>query len=289
VSTADPAPKGNPNLVTALAGGGAMLAFLLIPALANRAPAPRAAPAPVREEFQAQGASPAPLTPADPLQSDPGSGTEDDYFLAVDWEARRGRFPFSQRDRLASAEELKEFTERRQRLVDTGALNDDDEASDDRLIYTTLFAANRTRADHMVEQFRALAARENLDAFGLACEVVRCIQKIPYAIPEEVAKDHVLGIFTPNEVAFYNEGDCDTKTLMAAVILTRLGFRCVLFGSNYYGHCMLGIETSGAGADYTDLDGHRYQWVEMTDYGSPIGVRPEDCHDPSKWVVTPLE
>lgn len=282
-------PRGlNRTLASILACGGFLGAFLLIPLLASRPPAAPAAEAPAAPA--APGPRPSPRAPdPDPLRSDPGSGTDDDYFLKVAWEARDGVFPFSHRERLASVAELKDLTERHQRLLDAGVLSGDDEAPDDRFIYQTLFAANRTRADHMAGEFKALAERNGLDGFALVREVVLCVQKIPYAIPDEITQDHDLGIFTPNEVAFYGSGDCDTKSLLAAVILSRLGFRCVLFGSNYYRHCMLGVETQGAGADFTDLDGHRYQWVEMTAYGSPIGVRPEDCRDVSKWVATPLE
>jgi hypothetical protein len=248
-----------------------LLAFLLISGLQGHAPQP----------------SPLPLQ-SDPLQTHPGPRTPEDYFLSVEWEDRKGKFPFRHPDRLASVAELKALTARRQALLDAGVLSDEDEAADDRFIYASLFTANRTRADHMVKQFRALALRDHLDGYALAWEVVRCIQRIPYAIPDEITTDHDLGVFTPNEVAFYGKGDCDTKALMAAVVLSRLGFRCVIFGSNYYRHCMLGIETRGAGGDFTDVAGHRFQWVEMTAYGSPIGVRPEDCRDEAKWVATLL-
>lgn len=275
--------RRNKTLTTALVSGGFLLGFALIPFLANHP----------REFPRVHGASPeallAPPPPQDPLQSHPGSETEDDYFLKVDWELHNGRFPFSHVDRQASVTELEKLTEEHDRLVQNGTLSPSDEAPDDRFIYGGLFRANRTRMDRMAEQFKALARQRDLSSYELVLEVVRCIQRIPYAIPDEVVPDHKLGIFTPNEVAYYAEGDCDTKSLMAAVLLTRLGYRCVLFGSNYYSHCMLGVETDGEGRDHTDYDGHRYQWVEMTCYEAPLGKRFEDCYDESKWVVTPLE
>jgi hypothetical protein len=52
---------------------------------------------------------------------------------------------------------------------------------------------------------------------------------------------------------------------------------------------MLGVEVAGAGATALAASGHRYAWVEMTDYGSPIGFIPEEVRDRDRWHVIELD
>ena len=87
----------------------------------------------------------------------------------------------------------------------------------------------------------------------------------------------------PSLVVKERDGDCDSKTLLAHMILRELGIESVLVSSDAHRHTMLGLALPSAGTTFTHR-GRRYAFVEMTAKRAPIGyidprlLRPNDWH-----------
>ncbi|MDA3940232.1 MAG: DNA/RNA non-specific endonuclease, partial [Spirochaetia bacterium] len=112
--------------------------------------------------------------------------------------------------------------------------------------------------------------------------IIDFIQQIPYEIPEN---DY--GIFTPTEVLYKNAGDCDSKSVLAAILLQDMGYDTVLYYSKEYKHVMLGINVPSTG-EYKELNGKSYYITEMTSPGWQIGDISPDCADLRYWNIISL-
>ncbi|HVY45778.1 MAG TPA: hypothetical protein VHB21_07865, partial [Minicystis sp.] len=143
-------------------------------------------------------------------------------------------------------------------------------------------AAARSGADlaPLAGLFRAHAKAKKLTSLEAADLVVSFVQSIHYEVPDEP-----FGLLAPALVASEGRGDCDSKSLLALVLLHELGIDGVLLTSDAHHHAMLGVPLPVDGTSL-ELAGRRYAFTECTAVGWPIGrVDPMLLH-PDDWRAT---
>jgi len=91
----------------------------------------------------------------------------------------------------------------------------------------------------------------------------------------------------PLVAAFERRGDCDSRALVMAMILERLGIDCVLMLSREYSHAMLAVDLPGGGQRFP-FGGKEYLVAETT---AKVGLGMIDSSqtDLSKWLGVELE
>jgi hypothetical protein len=90
----------------------------------------------------------------------------------------------------------------------------------------------------------------------------------------------------PLVAAFERRGDCDSRALVMAMILERLGIDCVLMLSREYSHAMLAVDVPGGGQRFP-FKGRMYLVAETT---AKVGLGMIDSTqaDFSKWLGVDL-
>ena len=141
--------------------------------------------------------------------------------------------------------------------------------SDEKVHRSALAAAYAAAAEGDGESLSRLAAKLcatkrvlGRDSAWLALAIIRLVQSLPYEIIEE----DTMGLRPPVVVLRDFAGDCDSKSLLGAVLLRLVGFNVVVAVSNAERHAVLGLGLDGrAGTGtYIEFDAHRYVLVEMT-------------------------
>lgn len=149
-------------------------------------------------------------------------------------------------------------------------------------VYTYVAEKNRTRIENIARGFLWYREKNRLSDRELLDLVVNFVQQIPYELPE-----NEYGLYSPSMILERKGGDCDSKSLFAALLLEELGYDTALFYSRDYRHAMLGVNAPSTGV-YKELDGSTYYFTEMTAPGWQIGDIPPDCSDPELWSVSRL-
>jgi hypothetical protein len=90
----------------------------------------------------------------------------------------------------------------------------------------------------------------------------------------------------PLTAAFERRGDCDSRAMVMAIILERLGIDAVLMVSREYSHAMLAVDVPGGGQRFT-YNGKAYLVAETTAKVG-IGTMAADQADFSKWLGVDL-
>ncbi|MCC6528155.1 MAG: hypothetical protein IT373_36245 [Polyangiaceae bacterium] len=151
---------------------------------------------------------------------------------------------------------------------------------DMRCVYAQAELRDRFAVGALSERFQARARQAKIDALQTATLVVSMIQGIRYEVP----KEEPFGLLPPALVASEKRGDCDSKALLAHMVLADLGIDSVLISSEAHKHTMLAIALPAQGSSFT-WQGRRYAFTEMTAAGSPIGHVNPDLLSPSDWRV----
>jgi len=149
-------------------------------------------------------------------------------------------------------------------------------------IYRGLVRTNRAAVQPIADRFQQLQATRELDAAELAQVIVTYVQEIPYRIPEE----DEFGLLPPALVV-NTTGDCDSKALLALMLLRRVGIEAILLVSNSARHAMLGVGVP-LGDDRRRFDGRTYAVTEVTQPNWPIGRMPPRYASAPDWRVSPV-
>lgn len=132
-------------------------------------------------------------------------------------------------------------------------------------VYRELLDANFHRLDNVAGALRDYGREMDLDPHDLASFVLSFVQYIPYRVP-----DNRLGLLAPPQTVNEVYGDCDSKSLLYALIMRKLGYDTVMYVNQGLSHAMAGINTAASGA-YLSYQGARYYFAETTAIGSRIG------------------
>jgi Transglutaminase-like superfamily len=135
----------------------------------------------------------------------------------------------------------------------------------------------------MARRFGSRLRQAKLDASQAASLVLTFVQNITYRIP----KEEPFGVKPPTLVLKEREGDCDSKTLLAHIILRDLGIDSVLISSEAHKHTMLGVALPSGGTTFT-YSGRRYAFVELTAKRAPMGYIDPRLLRPNDWRVVKM-
>ena len=156
-------------------------------------------------------------------------------------------------------------------------------AGDMHCVFLELVARNKDDLAPLIDRFRARKVAKGLSALELAGLVVTFVQNIKYEIPVE----EPFGVLPPALVVWRHKGDCDSKSLLAHILLHSLGFDTMLLSSSAHHHSMLGIALPVPGTKISN-SGRDYAFTEMTARGSPIGHINADLLRPNDWKAVPF-
>ena len=223
------------------------------------------------------------------------SSDKSEYVLHAEWEKYSEDFSFIKEDYYESLEEM-------QNIVNPsiwGYFNIDTNADSDynftfwKKFYQEMYNRNFTRVSGITGWFREEAKKKNWSSYDLAVNIMEFIQEIPYERPYNVVKDktkasYLLDYFTPNEIAYYDKGDCDTKSMFMIMILRQLGFDAAIYYSYSYSHAMVGLNINSSGT-YTSYNNKKYYFIESTYPGWKIGDLPPQMSNTKKWQLIPIK
>lgn len=86
----------------------------------------------------------------------------------------------------------------------------------------------------------------------------------------------------PLSAAYEARGDCDSRAMVAAILLERRGIDAILMVSAAYSHALLGVDVPGGGQRFS-FDGKNYLVGETTAKVG-LGMIAADQQDWSKWI-----
>lgn len=119
----------------------------------------------------------------------------------------------------------------------------------------------------------------------MASFIVSYVQAIPYQLQTK----QPFGVLPPSLVAYEMQGDCDSKVLLAHMLLYAAGIRSILLVSNAHHHAVLGVALAVPG-HHVDWQGVRYAMTELT-AKMPLGQIDPRMLSPADWrpvaVYTP--
>ncbi|MCO4763492.1 MAG: hypothetical protein KC502_18390 [Myxococcales bacterium] len=147
-------------------------------------------------------------------------------------------------------------------------------------IYEQALAQDEAALGPLASLFRSRALDMKLSALDATALVVAFVQQITYRIP----KDEPFGLLPPALVVQKGWGDCDSKALVAHMLLRELDIDSVLVSSRAHRHTMLAVALPAPGKSFT-WRGRRYAFVEVTAKRAPIGYINPKLLRPNDWRV----
>ena len=93
-------------------------------------------------------------------------------------------------------------------------------------------------------------------------------------------------LISPLSAAAFEEGDCDSRSLLYIILLNHYGIDSALMVSSVYSHAMAAVDMEGSGARI-NIDGRAFLVAETTD-DVAIGLIASDMADPANWITVPL-
>jgi hypothetical protein len=151
-------------------------------------------------------------------------------------------------------------------------------------VYQELTEQDDEAIKPIAELFRKRAREAKLSALDAAALIITFAQEIHYRIPDK----EPFGVLPPALVAKQSWGDCDSKALLALMILRRLGIHSVLISSKAHKHTMLGLALPAPGSSF-NWNGRRYAFVELTAKRAPIGYIHPKLLRPNDWSVERMD
>ena len=186
--------------------------------------------------------------------------------------------------------------------------NSGDSRSYFRKVYQHLMSRDNRRIDSVVNMVRQAISDSGLNQLESAEYVIGLIQEIPYVLVHDNTCEGVVmqngafvqwhiegkpclasvpaGVQSPYEFLHNMKGDCDTRSLLAHAILSKLGIHSSIWISENYGHSILGVAVPGVNSRaFKRLDGLNHYGVELTAKGFRVGMISPDQMDLRNWDV----
>ncbi|CAM3660310.1 hypothetical protein G4177_15830 [Corallococcus sp. ZKHCc1 1396] len=155
--------------------------------------------------------------------------------------------------------------------------------TDMRCIYAELMQSNAVPVRVLGERFATSIRERNLDAAQATELILGFVRRIRYELPG----DEPFGIVPPGLVPAQDRGDCDSKAVLALMLLRQVGVDAVLLYSDALAHAAIGVGLPGSGTRIP-FGGRGYQYAELTADGWPLGMIPPQYNKPQLWRVLPL-
>ena len=224
----------------------------------------------------------------------------DAYYLEIKRGSQTRQVKFLFEDLFVSIEELQnifqfnnseKYFEKYEYLGIDRTRDKDFRSSFHKRFFEEIVNANFSRVDGLVEYFHELSLENNWTREELSAEVVRFVQLINYERPLDIVRDrrradNYYDFFTPNQLMFYENGDCDTKAVLLGILLKRLGIDTVILWLDRFQHVMVGVNINSSGY-YYEYGAKKYYYIEVTAV-QDIGQIYAGWHDRSAWQAVPL-
>jgi hypothetical protein len=153
---------------------------------------------------------------------------------------------------------------------------------DMRCIYDELMRSNAQPVRALGERFVEYIRARRLSADEASELITTFVQRIHYTQPE----DQPFGILPPALVPAQDRGDCDSKALLAVMLLRQAGIEAAVLYSDPLSHAAVGVALPGRGPTF-HYAGRAYRYVEITSEGWPLGMIPPQHDKPHLWKVLP--
>jgi hypothetical protein len=145
--------------------------------------------------------------------------------------------------------------------------------------YRLIYRESAARLDRLALEAARLLPRD--DPTETARRVLAWVQRFVYE-RDEKGTDFI----PPLTAAFGARGDCDSRAVVASIILERLGIDSIILVSREYSHALLGVDVPGGGQRF-ERGGKSYLMGETTAKVG-LGTIPADMTDRSKWLAIEL-
>ncbi|WP_046756835.1 hypothetical protein [Kordia jejudonensis] len=146
--------------------------------------------------------------------------------------------------------------------------------------------------EHLYTSFSKIQQEKRMNRKKFAEFIITSIQNIQYnyikTVPCNGNEDYPcvgnvrLGIFAPVEFGSNLKGDCDSRTVLLFVLLSKFNYDVAILNSDEYKHSVLGINVPARGK-YKTYNRKKYYFVETTAKGCPIGYLPKDVSSLRYW------
>ncbi|MEN9301735.1 MAG: hypothetical protein RL264_164 [Bacteroidota bacterium] len=174
-------------------------------------------------------------------------------------------------------------------------------------IYGQISKRNEKYIDEIVNEYAKIIKEKKLNKSDAAKMVVTSIQSIDYCLVHDYTHSEAekmfggfiseyhrtgkpclskikFGVQSPSEFMSNLKGDCDTRSVMLHVVLTRLGFNTTVLASDRYSHAILGISGNYTGKN-VKWNGIKYYVWETTAEGFQPGVLSSQVGNIDYWYV----
>lgn len=154
--------------------------------------------------------------------------------------------------------------------------------TDMRCIYAELMRSNAEAVHALGNRFVEHIRAQHLGPVEAAELIITFVQRIHYAEPE----GEPFGILPPALVAARDQGDCDSKAVLAVMLLRQAGLDAAILYSDPLSHAAVGVALPVRGHAFR-LGSHVYRYAELTTEGWPLGMIPPQHDKPHLWKVLP--
>lgn len=149
-----------------------------------------------------------------------------------------------------------------------------------RCIYAELAREHEAAVRPLAARFLERGRAAGLSPPELAALILTFVQHLRYQLPE----DQPFGLLPPAHVAHQGWGDCDSKALLAILLLRACGIEAAMLASQSLAHAAVGVRLPGRGLQL-EWRGRRYLYTEVTAEGWPMGRVPPRYDVPASWEV----
>jgi hypothetical protein len=143
--------------------------------------------------------------------------------------------------------------------------------------YRMIYRDSYTRLDRLAFLTGREFDRKKTAAKDLPAQLLPWIQEFEY-----VRDTNTADFVTPLAATIGRKGDCDSLSMLYAILLNHLGTETILLVSEEYSHALAAVDTEGQGARF-ELDGKQWLVAETTDKVA-LGLIGENVSDPTKWL-----
>ncbi|MFN5318366.1 MAG: hypothetical protein ACK5CY_05960 [Bacteroidia bacterium] len=174
-------------------------------------------------------------------------------------------------------------------------------------VYTEFSSRDSRKLDSLYTYFSKEREKKQLNTLQTSEMVITFIQEIPYCLIhdgtcEEANKmapfiqeyhssnkpclaEVIAGVQSPYEFIHNLKGDCDTRSLLAYTLLSRLGIAASIWVSDVYGHSILGVGIGTGSRNVKSIGGMRHTAVELTAKGFRLGMISPDHTNMANWNI----
>ena len=177
-------------------------------------------------------------------------------------------------------------------------------------VYNHMVTYDNKYIDSVVLKLKQRAAEKKLNKIQQAEMVTTLIQEIPYCLVHDRSCKEVVqqsgggfieeyhedggpclpnipaGLQSPYQFLHNLKGDCDTRSVLAHLLLTRLGIGSSVWISTKYGHSILGVALPVGAGSYKTIRGVKHYAVELTAKGFRLGMIAPEQRNMNNWDIT---